>query len=394
MTELSIFWETTSGTGDSNVSGYSDTLMFQALRSFFSRTANLGGVAADFQNELAVSGSASPLAVNTGAGMAYGIPYFNSASVSVVIPTPAASTRIDRIVLRASWAGKTVRITRIAGTEGAGAPALVQTAGTTWDIPLAQVSITTGAVITLTDQREWLIGIGDNIVDVTKLADNAVSNAKLADMAQNTLRGRITAGTGDPQDLTKAQALTLLNVADGADPTAATMAAAAAKATPVAADTFPLNDSAASNALKKVTLAQLLTVLNPSAQISGIWVPELYFAFTNTGITYTSRQGAWWKTGAILNFSAYILLSSKGAAAGDARIGGLPYDLVGAGGGEVSWGGMASTYFNILLVPQSGPYLQFRGIAAATANTETLPFLTNTAFTNTTILNIVGWYSA
>jgi hypothetical protein len=104
LTELSIFWETVSGTGDSNIAGYSDSLVFQALRSFFSRTANLGGVAPDFQNELAVTGAASPLAVNTGAGMAYGIPYFNSASVSVTIATPAASTRIDRIVLPRQFA--------------------------------------------------------------------------------------------------------------------------------------------------------------------------------------------------------------------------------------------------------------------------------------------------
>lgn len=39
---------------------------------------------------------------------------------------------------------------------------------------------------------------------------NAVSNSKLADMATQTFKGRTTAGTGDPEDLTVAQAKTLL----------------------------------------------------------------------------------------------------------------------------------------------------------------------------------------
>lgn len=59
--------------------------------------------------------------------------------------------------------------------------------------------------------------------DVTSVADgtqtiaaNAVTNTKAADMAVNTLKGRITAGTGDPEDLTATQARTILNVANGA----------------------------------------------------------------------------------------------------------------------------------------------------------------------------------
>ena len=47
------------------------------------------------------------------------------------------------------------------------------------------------------------------------IADNAVTNAKLADVATAALKGRVTAGSGDPEDLSVAQARTLLNVADG-----------------------------------------------------------------------------------------------------------------------------------------------------------------------------------
>ena len=48
------------------------------------------------------------------------------------------------------------------------------------------------------------------------IASNAVTNAKLAQVATSTLKGRATAATGNVEDLTAAQARTLLNVADGA----------------------------------------------------------------------------------------------------------------------------------------------------------------------------------
>jgi hypothetical protein len=48
------------------------------------------------------------------------------------------------------------------------------------------------------------------------IAADAVTNAKLANMATQTIKGRTTAGTGDPEDLTAAQVRTILNVADGA----------------------------------------------------------------------------------------------------------------------------------------------------------------------------------
>lgn len=48
------------------------------------------------------------------------------------------------------------------------------------------------------------------------IANNVVTNAKLADVATATIKGRATAGTGDPEDLTAAQVRTLINVANGA----------------------------------------------------------------------------------------------------------------------------------------------------------------------------------
>lgn len=46
---------------------------------------------------------------------------------------------------------------------------------------------------------------------------NAVTNSKLANVATATIKGRSTAGTGDPEDLTATQVRTLINVANGAN---------------------------------------------------------------------------------------------------------------------------------------------------------------------------------
>ncbi len=152
MTEDSILW-TTSGTGDGASTGYTQTELIRWLRQSFISDNTDEGVAKNYLNELEVTGVATPVSVDTGAAYVYGFPYWNTASVDVAIPTPTVATRIDRIVLRASWSAQTVRITRIAGTEGGGAPALTQTDGDTWDVPLAQASVTTGGVITVTDER-------------------------------------------------------------------------------------------------------------------------------------------------------------------------------------------------------------------------------------------------
>ena len=50
----------------------------------------------------------------------------------------------------------------------------------------------------------------------TVIANGAVTNAKMANVSTATLKGRSTAGTGSPEDLTATQARTLLNVANGA----------------------------------------------------------------------------------------------------------------------------------------------------------------------------------
>lgn len=172
MAEKSIFW-TTGATGD-GATAYTQAEVIRWMRQMWLADTAEEGVMKGYENELEATGTATPVAVNTGAALIYGFPYWNTASVNVAIPTPAASTRIDRIVLRAGWAAQTVRITRIAGTEGAGAPAITQTDGVTWDLKICQASITTGGIITITDDRDWArpnIGVDENMLDASVAGD-------------------------------------------------------------------------------------------------------------------------------------------------------------------------------------------------------------------------------
>lgn len=232
MTQVSYFW-TTNGTGDGGAGGYTGANLFELFRSLFTgaQATNKGGVAADFAGGLAVSGTSSPVAVADGFALVYGIPYASSAAENVVIPTPVAATRIDRIVLRAGYSAQTVRITRIAGVEGAGvAPNMTQSAGVTWDIPLATVSITTGGVVAVTDAREYLRVVGDSGISTAKIADLAVTTAKLANSAVTS--AKIADGTIVAADLAS-DAVTTAKILD-ANVTAAKLAANAVETAKIA----------------------------------------------------------------------------------------------------------------------------------------------------------------
>lgn len=163
-------------------------------------------------NELAVTGAASPVAVNTGAALVDGIPYENTASVNQAIATPSVGTTGHRIVLRASWAAQTVRITDIASADGVAAiPAAVQIAGTTYDITLATLTITTGGVITLTDARSYLHYTTK--VSTAMLDDLGVTGAKVA--AATITGANIAAETIIPANLLNRQRQVFVPVIGG-----------------------------------------------------------------------------------------------------------------------------------------------------------------------------------
>lgn len=115
---------------------------------------------------LLVTGTATPVSIAAGIACVAGIWYENDASTTLAVSTPAANPRRDRVVLRADWAAQTVRLALLAGAEAATptAPALTQTFGTTWEVSLATVYVTTGGVITVTDERPGAIGLGNSVL--------------------------------------------------------------------------------------------------------------------------------------------------------------------------------------------------------------------------------------
>lgn len=150
MAEHSWWW--TTGTTNDGASTYTQADLSD-IAKILAACFGFEGVAPNYLNGLKITGTASPVSMDTGGGLVDGKPYKNDAAATMVIPSPTTLTRIDRLVLRADWANHLVRLTRIAGTEGGGVPAITQTPGTTYDIKLFQASITTGGVITLTDER-------------------------------------------------------------------------------------------------------------------------------------------------------------------------------------------------------------------------------------------------
>jgi len=143
-------------------------------------------------NELAVTGTTSPVAVASGVAWVYGCWYQNDSSLNVTVPTPATNPRIDRIVLRYGSAAQTVRITRLAGTEAASptAPTLTQNS-TTYEISLAQVRITTGGVITVTDERGFITdpGAAGAVDNSTLNYDTSAKKIRIAPTGSPTVAG-------------------------------------------------------------------------------------------------------------------------------------------------------------------------------------------------------------
>ena len=144
--------------------------------------------------------------------------------------------------------------------------------------------------------------------DVTSVADgattivaNAVTNAKLADVPTATLKGRTTAATGDPEDLTAAQARTLLNVADGANnyvhpnhsgdvtsvadgaTTIVANAVTNAKLADVPTATLKGRTTAATGDPEDLTVAQAKTLLNLAGTNTGDQTITLTGDVTGTG---------------------------------------------------------------------------------------------------------------
>lgn len=205
MTQKSFWWNGAS-VGDANTwtpgggyhmahADYESPWVDIVMRALLNGTGNRG-VLANWLNELAVTGVATPVSVNTGAAIVYGLYYENDAALNVAVPSPSTDTRIDRIVVRRNWSDQEARITRIVGTEGGSAPAITQSPAPdgsgVYDIPLAQLSVTTGGVIAVTDEREFVTfctAAVDGSIDTTQLTNESAGFAARAQVSKNLMFG-------------------------------------------------------------------------------------------------------------------------------------------------------------------------------------------------------------
>lgn len=183
MTERSRFWNGT-GPGDASEAPYDAPTEFAQVMMALGGQHNLGArssIMATHENLNQSIPGANTVRIKSGTALVYGTWYENDASIDINIPTPAGATRIDLIVARKSWASQTVRLTRIAGAEGGAAPAVVRIVGTTWDMVICQVSITTGGVMTITDYRQ--LSARDQIMCEEFTLANGASRRVLLDEA-------------------------------------------------------------------------------------------------------------------------------------------------------------------------------------------------------------------
>ncbi len=165
MAELSLPW-TNNAVGDGHA--YSDAEWAAVWSRVFGNAVLNAGVLKAARSEYLATGAVSPLVVQPGSAVVNGMFHDSDANVNVTVPTPGGATRLDRIVLRKNFTAQTVRLFRIAGAEGGGAPALVQTPGVTWDIPLWQISITTGGAITfIADERVYAAFASESRTPIT-----------------------------------------------------------------------------------------------------------------------------------------------------------------------------------------------------------------------------------
>jgi hypothetical protein len=222
MTEKSLFWNGIS-IGDADAyatgSGYplSDANYVSPTHDIFFRAVLNGtgnrGVLKGWGNELAVTGIATPISIATGGAVVYGLFYENMAILTgpgnpvAIIPSPIVDTRIDRIVVRRNWATQTARVTRIAGVEGGAAPAITQSPKPSgsgiYDIPLCSLSVTTGGVITITDERQYCLlpstylpnsfGTASLVNDSVVWADRA-TRTKILFLGGSDLQPNVNAG--------------------------------------------------------------------------------------------------------------------------------------------------------------------------------------------------------
>jgi len=238
MTELSWPWDTeVAGVGD-GAAQLNEARSREFLSLYFRvQDPTVEGVCKGVLGELEVTGTGTPLDVEDGAAVCYGL-YLNDAATTLAVSTPAIGTTGGRVVLQTNWAGTggasleaRTRLAVVMSSDGvASIPALTQSFGTTWEISLATFTVTTGGVITVTDDRTFRMSTA--MVDTEEIVDLAVTTAKLDSLAVTSgkiganavIAGKLANGAVDTAARLASNVVTAGKLADGAVDTTARLA--------------------------------------------------------------------------------------------------------------------------------------------------------------------------
>lgn len=193
MAETSGFWTTSGTPAGHQVAGYTQSHHSKAL-SIAAAVGRKEGVAVGYLNELkATVTGANTVSVASGGALVDGKYYENSAAVAVTIPSATSgNTRIDRIVIQATWGSFIAKIVRLAGIDSGSPtpPALTKNTGSVYEIPICQALVNSSGAVTVTDERS---------VDLTALSlfifgNNslvAVGDGKLVFPVPESLNGMV-----------------------------------------------------------------------------------------------------------------------------------------------------------------------------------------------------------
>jgi len=176
MAETSGPWDGVA-VGDAVRAPYNASEWDDQFEDMFNSDVNLG-VLANRGGDLAGSIlGANQFRIASGAALVKGKWYRNTANVDFApVSATAGNWRRDRIVLSSTWANinsaardpaiqlaQTIRLIRLINpAENAAAPAVTQTDGVLWEIPLYQINISDAGVVTIqSDDREFItVGTG------------------------------------------------------------------------------------------------------------------------------------------------------------------------------------------------------------------------------------------